>query len=315
MPRNFAEAVGWYRLAATDGDPEAQYALGIMYSEGRGVPVDLARASDYLLQAAASGKLEAMYRLALLHFENHAGAIDDKTALDLLTRAADSGLADAQFELGELLFKGDGLPKDPVAGNRRLLSAAQLGHIGAQVEYAIHLFNGDGVAKNEADAAAWFERAAAMGNPVAQNRLARILSVGSTGTHDIDAALPGVTELQCGSYVFLDDEYMGIDDNSPPSFGEFRPSLSVLATVVNAVRGAAIVDAGIKAFATDVPISPRPIGRPGLSYRRRGDEFGELGSERAEHVPLPCGPADGELVQGGNRDGADRAAGWSDKPG
>lgn len=106
---------------------------------------------------------------------------------------------------------------------------------------------------------------------------ARILSVASTGTFDIDAAIPGVTELQCGSYIFLDEDYRGIGGaGGGASYDAFAPSLSVLATVVNVRDDLAIVDAGIKAFATDVPIDPAVIGRPGLAYKRRGDEFGQL---------------------------------------
>jgi D-serine deaminase-like pyridoxal phosphate-dependent protein len=114
----------------------------------------------------------------------------------------------------------------------------------------------------------------------ARNRLeargfdARILSVGSTGTFDIDAAISGVTELQCGSYVFIDDDYRAISGSQP--YDAFTPSLSVLATVVNERADLVVLDAGIKAFATDVPILPTVIGRPDLAYTRRGDEFGQL---------------------------------------
>src|SRR5689334_1073346 len=52
-----------------------------------------------------------------------------------------------------------------------------------------------------------------------------------------------------------------------------------------------------------------------MSMVVRGDEFGEFGGERAEHAPLAGGPADGERLQGRDGDGADRAAGWSDKSG
>ena len=48
----------------------------------------------------------------------------------------------------------------------------------AEVEYAVMLFNGDGVAKDEAAGAKLFLRAAEQGNPVAQNRVARIYAAG-----------------------------------------------------------------------------------------------------------------------------------------
>ena len=46
------------------------------------------------------------------------------------------------------------------------------------MEYAIALYNGTGVAKDETRAITLFRRAALRGSPIAQNRLARILTVG-----------------------------------------------------------------------------------------------------------------------------------------
>ena len=57
-----------------------------------------------------------------------------------------------------------------------------------EVEYAIRLFNGAGIAKDEAAAGRWFERAAQAGNPIAQNRLARILAAGAGRPADPVAA-------------------------------------------------------------------------------------------------------------------------------
>lgn len=114
------------------------------------------------------------------------------------------------------------------------------------------------------------------------------LSVGSTGTYNIDAEIDGVTELQSGSYIFMDNDYRRIGSaGGGADYGDFRPSLSVLATVVAASHDDLVtVDAGIKAFATDVDIAPGVVGHPGLAYRRRGDEFGQLTA--APGTPLPA---------------------------
>jgi hypothetical protein len=73
---------------------------------------------------------------------------------------------------------GDGAQKDPVQAARWLERATRLEYVPAMIEFAIALFNGDGVPKDEARAAALFRQAALRGNPVAQNRYARILSTG-----------------------------------------------------------------------------------------------------------------------------------------
>src|SRR5437762_2908001 len=40
VPQNYTQAVKWLRLAAGNGDANGQYNLGLMYANGRGVPKD-----------------------------------------------------------------------------------------------------------------------------------------------------------------------------------------------------------------------------------------------------------------------------------
>jgi D-serine deaminase-like pyridoxal phosphate-dependent protein len=109
-----------------------------------------------------------------------------------------------------------------------------------------------------------------------------ILSGGSTGTYNIDTALEGMTELQVGSYIFMDVEYRAIGGRSGAVYDDFAPSLSVLATVISKNHpGRATVDAGIKAFATDSQARPEIRGVTGLSYSFGGDEHGILHLETA----------------------------------
>jgi TPR repeat protein len=55
VPQNFAEAMKWYRLAATQGYANAQNNLGQMYVNGQGVAQDYVRARMWLDLAAAQG--------------------------------------------------------------------------------------------------------------------------------------------------------------------------------------------------------------------------------------------------------------------
>ncbi len=121
-----------------------------------------------------------------------------------------------------------------------------------------------------------------------------IVSGGSTGTWDIDLALPIVTELQAGSYVLMDLAYrrLGLD---------FENALHVLTTVVSANHADFItVDGGYKAFSTDRGYGPEPCDLPGAGYRWGGDEFGFLDvmdcsrkpqlGDRIEFIPPHCDP-------------------------
>ena len=48
VPQDYAEAVGWYRLAAERGYGRAQSRLGWLYANGFGVPVDFVQAHKWL---------------------------------------------------------------------------------------------------------------------------------------------------------------------------------------------------------------------------------------------------------------------------
>jgi len=97
------------------------------------------------------------------------------------------------------------------------------------------------------------------------------LTGGSTGTWDIDIAIPELTEMQAGSYPLMDVAYGKI--GGVP----FPVAMTLLATVISAShKDRVTVDAGFKAFATDRPFGPEAIGIPGCRWAWAGDEHGFL---------------------------------------
>jgi len=104
----------------------------------------------------------------------------------------------------------------------------------------------------------------------------QMVSVGGTGSYNIDADYPGVTEIQPGSYIFMDAHYNKIGGRDKPEFSEFGNALLVLTTVISrAVSGGAVVDAGGKALSTDESV-PEPMDVTGATYGVAGDEYGAL---------------------------------------
>lgn len=81
---------------------------------------------------------------------------------------------------------------------------------------------------------------------------AEILSGGSTGTAEIKAKAGLYTELQAGSYLFMDATYR---DLALP----FKNSLFLLTTVVSANAHMIVVDAGVKSCGVDQGM-PTPVG-------------------------------------------------------
>lgn len=104
-----------------------------------------------------------------------------------------------------------------------------------------------------------------------------IVTGGGTGTFDIDWQAGVASELQAGSYPFMDLEYMNIEWNNNGEL-PFDPSLFVLTTVVSAnTPGNVTTDAGLKAFSTDsvLPEVHAGIDQP-ARYVFKGDEHGGL---------------------------------------
>ena len=103
-----------------------------------------------------------------------------------------------------------------------------------------------------------------------------IFSGGGTGTYNIDHETPGMTDVQVGSYVFMDAQYLGIGGEDDEVYSDFAPALTVLTTVLNAqYEGRATTDAGAKANTINRPW-PIVAGETGMSYTSGSDEFGTI---------------------------------------
>jgi 3-hydroxy-D-aspartate aldolase len=93
----------------------------------------------------------------------------------------------------------------------------------------------------------------------------------------IEAASRVYTELQCGSYIFMDADYgRNLNRDGTPTKA-FEPSLFVWATVMSRpTDDRAIIDAGLKALAFDSG-PPLVCDEPAATYERASDERGRLG--------------------------------------
>jgi D-serine deaminase-like pyridoxal phosphate-dependent protein len=111
-----------------------------------------------------------------------------------------------------------------------------------------------------------------------------------------------MTELQCGSYVFMDVDYRAIGGQGGAVYEDFAASLTVMATVISRNHAdRATTDAGIKAFATDrAKFVPEIKGVTGVTMGFGGDEHGILSfnhpsrdfkiGDRVEFIIPHCDP-------------------------
>ncbi len=107
-----------------------------------------------------------------------------------------------------------------------------------------------------------------------------IVSAGGTGTHDISGVAEGVTEIQAGSYVFMDGAYQKVRD-------EFEPALTILTTVLRRRGRLIITDCGMKALSQEFGM-PRgadlPLACVGLS-----EEHGHILIDEGAELDLAPG--------------------------
>ena len=123
MPKDYAEAVKWYRKAAEQGDAAAQVTLGDHYIQGRGVPKDYIEAAKW-------------YR-----------------------KSADHGHGYPQLKLGELYEEGLGVTKDYTEAAKWYRKAAEQDYSYAMPKLGLMYKDGRGVIKDDAEAIKWFRRA------------------------------------------------------------------------------------------------------------------------------------------------------------
>lgn len=103
-----------------------------------------------------------------------------------------------------------------------------------------------------------------------------IVSGGGTGTFAAYLGL-GYTEIQSGSYIFMDATYAAIGDElCDVTNRQFSPALNVLTTVIShPAANRAVVDAGMKSLSIDLGM-PKVLTYPEVTYQCGGDEHGIL---------------------------------------
>lgn len=111
-------------------------------------------------------------------------------------------------------------------------------------------------------------------------------SGGGTGTYSMEPGLGLLTELQAGSYAFMDIEYRDIGGAENASrFEDFPVSLFVLATAISQPQKRLItVDAGFKSLATD-KMPPEFRTPEGVQFHWGGDEHGIVALDNPSRQP------------------------------
>jgi len=100
------------KISAQQGNPSAQYILGVMYDRGKGVRQDYAKAFEWYQKAASQGYSNAQYNLGSMYYRGEGVRQDYAKAFEWHQKAAIQGDADAQYSLGLMYYRGEGVRQD-----------------------------------------------------------------------------------------------------------------------------------------------------------------------------------------------------------
>ncbi len=222
----------------------------------------------------------AIARLAALR----AFAADVTVVVDHLDNVAALAVAAFAQPLGVFIDVDPGLHRTGVASPQAAVAIAQAIGAAPALRYAgVQFYCGaeQHLATAQARRQAMIERNAVLASVVdalsAAGFAPPVVTGGGTGTFALDAEFGLLTELQVGSYVFMDEDYLACEPLSGAP--TFAPSLFVDTRVVSAnAERLVTVDGGVKSFATDVKARPRVVaGAPAeATYVPMGDEHGAL---------------------------------------
>lgn len=180
---DYAGAMKYLHQAAEGGLLRAQLDLGgIYFAGGHGVQADAQKAYNWFSLAAAQGSKEAEVFLGILHHDGSLGQKNKEQALKHWRSAAFAGVAEGQYRLGRLLAQDDATRAEGVdwlvkASAVVPQAATALGNL-----YYQYL-------EDTTTAAAWYEKGALAGDPMAQHVFAEMLLLGDPVTQDADRGL------------------------------------------------------------------------------------------------------------------------------
>ncbi len=192
VSQNYKTAVKWFRLAAEQGNADAQNNLGLMYNSGKrqflksdggksnqtqdeGIPQNYKIAVKWFRLAAEQGHVRAQLTLGVMYENGQGVPRDYKTAAEWYTLAVEQGLVDAQVNLAGMYYQGQGIPRDYKTAAKLYRLAAEQGDADGQTGLGLMYEYGLGVPQNDEAAAKWYRFAAEQGNAYAQNNLKKLL--------------------------------------------------------------------------------------------------------------------------------------------
>ena len=171
VAQDYSEAAKWFRIAADQGDADAQNKLGGMYSNGQGVTQDYNEAVKWYRLAANQGCADAQLVLGFMYKRGYGVTQNYDEAVKWYRLGADQGNAEAQNNLGFMYDNGLGVLPNRYEAVQWYRLAADQGLSLAQFNLGVSYQNGQGVNQDYNEAVKWYRLAADRGHARAKTKL------------------------------------------------------------------------------------------------------------------------------------------------
>lgn len=167
---NVDESYKWYRLAADNDLVDAQVRLAELYLLGR-LEGGAELAAQWFERAAEAGNATAQFQLGLLYLEGKGVDVNPEFAARWFELAAEQGHVAAQNNIGSLYESGRGVEQSYARAFEWYERAAKQNDLFAQNNLGAMYSRGHGVERNHAWAVFWFVMAAQGGNELAKENI------------------------------------------------------------------------------------------------------------------------------------------------
>lgn len=181
--KDYQRAFQEWKAAAEAGSAEAQFDLGVLYAQGKGVRRDLTEAAFWYRRSAGLGNAEAAFALGQLYARGWGAPRDEIEAMRWFQAAASGSDTDPLPSSWETVA-GYGMPQDYTQAAYWYHVAAMKGHAEAQYALASLYASGKGVERDAEQARHWIRASASRGYAPAQARLGLRYAEGDGVTQD-----------------------------------------------------------------------------------------------------------------------------------
>ncbi len=160
IEKDYNQSYYWFRKAAEQNHPRAQYNLGISYFHGQGVAQDYKEALVWIEKAANQGLSNAQNLAGICYELGRGVSPNQEKAVYWYRKAAEQGNANSQWALGMCYMNGEGIQKNEYLAFEWFRKSAELGYYKGEYNLGVCYYWGTGVQQDYREAAKWLKKVA-----------------------------------------------------------------------------------------------------------------------------------------------------------